>query len=123
MWIPLSARTFVDCRETLLCYKKKLLVTHGDICVDTLSCPKKGADTPINFPSATYYCLDDKYNGPEAFDSLAKELATSCKDCSLFVQKHAVTQKRNDYLFYELQCSYYKVQKKDMTKFNVGQFA
>ena len=116
-------KNIVDCCESLLCYKKPLLLTRGDTCVDTSSCPKKGADTHIKFPSATYYCLDEKFNGPEAFDSVAKELATSCKDCSLFVQKHAVAQKRNDYLFYELRCSCYKVQTKDMTKFNVGQFA
>jgi hypothetical protein len=87
-------KNIVDCCESLLCYKKPLLLTRGDTCVDTSSCPKKGADIHIKFPSATYYCVDEKFNGPEAFASVAKELANSCKDCSLFVQKNAETQKK-----------------------------
>lgn len=117
--------------EDALHYSKPLMVKHGDTKYDVTCAVGEHAARPANdvpdqpqqFPKHTHYCFDEKYTGVDKFDDLAKMLAESCSDCSLYVQKKGKKKKRSPTLTYELRCSCYKCKEKDITQFKEGCFA
>ena len=73
--------------EALLSYSKPLIIPHcgSDINVTCAVGPNARSSvnvpqSPISFPTDTYYCFDENLLGSQAFDLVAQQLAECCTD-------------------------------------------
>ena len=88
---------------------------------DNASTPKGAKNQPTAYPKNYCYCFDcDKYSGEDSYDDILQTLKNACSDCYLYRQKCDLSGPF--FSTYELRCSCYKVQEKDMSQFDEGCF-
>ena len=119
----------INACEKQLGYSKPLILLHDTVPVNVTCAVGANGSVPSSAPDqppllqGTWYCFDSKFHGVEAFGPLCIELANSCTDCSLYIDTNGKHLACPDNLCYCLQCTCYKVKKKNTANFPEGQYA
>ena len=94
----------INAREKQLGYSKPLILFHDGVPVNVTCAVGANGSAHSSTPDqptllqGTRYCFDSKFRGVEAFGPLCIELANSCTDCSLYINKNGKQLARSNNL-------------------------